>query len=78
MAKDEMMELGRLIVQSELDALYIKDIRIMESANEHGRMNIRFLSRKKLTSEDTLRYQDTPIQVLTMDGRPCSAASAVP
>ncbi len=68
MAKDEMMELGRLIVQSELDALYIKDIRIMESANEHGRMNIRFLSRKKLTSEDTLRYQDTPIQVLTMDG----------
>ena len=66
MAKDEMMELGRLIVQSDMEALYIKDIRILEHANEHGRMDIRFLSRKKLTAEDAIRYQNTPIQVFSM------------
>ena len=67
MAKDEMMELGRLIVQSDMEALYIKDIRVLENVNEHGRMELRFLSGKKLSSEDAIRYQNTPIQVSAME-----------
>ena len=51
MAKDEMMERGRLIVQSDMEALYIKDIRVLENVNEHGTMELRFLSGKKLSSE---------------------------
>lgn len=33
----KMMELGRLYLKSELEALYIKELRIEERANEHGR-----------------------------------------
>ena len=66
MAKDEMAELGRLMIQSDMEALYIKDIRILERVNEHGRMDLRFLSKKKLTAEDAIRYQNTPIQVFSM------------
>ena len=78
MAKDEMMELGHvLIVQSDMEALYIKDIRILEHANEHGRMDIRFLSRKKLTAEDAIRYQNTPIQVFSMGRKNRISAASV-
>lgn len=55
--KDEFMELGRLILQSEMDVVYIKNLRIEEQANVHGRMTVRFLSREMPSPEDVLRYQ---------------------
>lgn len=73
MAGNELMELGRLIVESELDVLYIKDIIVEEAVNEHGYMEIRFLSGKKLTAGDVIRYQGTPIRVATPDGEPVFA-----
>lgn len=64
----KMMELGRLYFKSELEALYIKELRIEERANEHGRLSIRFLPAKKLNTDDILRYQEQPMSILTMDG----------
>ena len=36
MAKEEMMDLGSILVQSELEALTIKKLNIVETANAHG------------------------------------------
>ena len=68
MAKEEMMDLGSILVQSELEALTIKKLNIVETANAHGWMELVFLSGKALTTEDCLRYQDSPIQVQTREG----------
>lgn len=66
--EDEMAGLGRLLLKSELEALYIKELRIEERANEHGRLSVRFLPAKKLGTDDVLRYQERPVRLLTMDG----------
>ena len=68
MAKEEMMDLGNIVVQSGLEVLTIKKLEILERANEHGRMELLFLSGKTLTFEDALRYQDSSIQVRTKEG----------
>lgn len=47
MAKDEMMELGCLILQSKLRAHYFKNIHIQEVANEHGRLSVNFVPEKR-------------------------------
>lgn len=67
-AKEELMELGKLVVQSELDAFYIKNVRIEEQVNEHGTMTVRFLSRKQLTSADVVRCQGSTIRLVTTEG----------
>lgn len=67
-ANAELMELGRLVIQSELDALYIKNLRIEENVNEHGIMTVRFLSKKELVSNDILRYQGSSIRLVTLEG----------
>ena len=66
--KDEFMELGRLILQSEMDVVYIKNLRIEEQVNEHGRMTVRFLSRELPSPEDILRYQGSQVCLTTMEG----------
>ena len=66
--KDGFMELGRLILQSGLDVVYIKNLRIEEQVNEHGRMRVRFLSRETLSPEDILRYQGSQVCLTTMEG----------
>lgn len=68
MAKDEMMDLGSILVQSDLEVLTIKKLNIVERANEHGRMELVFLSGKSITPGDCSRYQDSPIQVRTREG----------
>lgn len=73
MAGNELMELGRLVVESELDVLYIKDIRVEEAVNEHGFLELLFLSGRKLTPVDVIRCQGTPVRVATMDGDPVFA-----
>ena len=45
-SKEELVELGKLVLQSDLNALYIKNVRIEENANEHGSMTVRLLSTK--------------------------------
>lgn len=67
-AKEELIELGRLIIQSELEALYIKNVKIEERVNEHGSMSVCFLTKKQLASEDVLRYQGSMIRLVTADG----------
>ncbi len=66
--KGEFIELGRLILQSELDVIYIKNLRIEEQVNEHGRMTVRFLSRELSSPEDILRYQGSRVCLATMEG----------
>lgn len=66
-AKEELIELGRLIIQSELEALYIKNVKIEERVNEHGSMSVCFLTKKQLASEDVLRYQGSMIRLVTAD-----------
>ncbi|MGN6714215.1 hypothetical protein, partial [Anaerocolumna jejuensis] len=68
MAKEEMTGLGQLVLQSEMEALYIKDIHIVEQANEHGILSLRFLSGKQMESMDALRYQGSRIQILDREG----------
>ena len=64
----EQMDLGQLILQSDMEALYIKNVQIEEESNEHGTMVIRFLSGKKLQSADVLRYQGSKLRLVTTDG----------
>ncbi len=73
MAGNEQMALGNFIVESELDVLYIKNIRVEEAANEHGFLELLFLSGKKLTPGDVIRCQGMPVRVATMDGDPVFA-----
>ena len=68
MAKKEMMDLGSILVQSALEVVTIKKLSILETVNAHGWMELVFLSGKTLTAEDSLRYQDSPIQVQTKEG----------
>lgn len=67
-SKEEQVELGRLILQSGMDVLYIKNVQIEENVNEHGSMRVRFLSAKQIEDEDCLRYQGSDIQLVTADG----------
>ena len=68
MAKDEMTGLGQLVLQSEIEALYIKDIHILEQANEHGILSLSFLSRKQMEPMDAMRYQNSRIQLMDREG----------
>lgn len=68
MAKEESMELGGLILQSQLRALYFKNIHIQEMANEHGRLSVSFVPEKKVTKEDVLRCQGSRVEIGTLDG----------
>ncbi|RDY27788.1 hypothetical protein, partial [Lachnotalea glycerini] len=68
MAKEEMTGLGQLVLLSEMEARYIKDIHIIEKANEHGILRVSFLSKKQMESTDALRYQGSQLQVLDETG----------
>ncbi|MCH5345239.1 MAG: RHS repeat protein [Acetatifactor sp.] len=67
-SKEELVELGRLVIRSDLDVLYIKNVRIEENANEHGTMTVRFLSAAQLSSDDVLRCQGSLIRLMTTEG----------
>ena len=67
-SKEELVELGKLVLQSDLNTLYIKNVRIEENANEHGSMTVRLLSAKQLSSEDVLRCQGSMIRLMTTEG----------
>ncbi|MEE1255056.1 MAG: DUF6531 domain-containing protein, partial [Lachnospiraceae bacterium] len=73
----EQMDLGQLILQSDMEALYIKNVQIEEESNEHGTMVIRFLSGKKLQSADVLRYQGSKLRLVTTDGETVFAGECV-
>jgi len=67
MAKDEMTGLGQLVLRSEMEALYIKDIHILDQVNEHGILSLSFLSGKQMEPMDAMRYQNSRIQLLDGD-----------
>lgn len=67
-SKEEQIELGRLVLQSEMKVKYIKDVQIREKSNEHGRMILRFIPKEEIKSTDTMRYQGISIQLATADG----------
>ena len=73
----EQIDLGQLILQSDMEALYIKNVQIEEESNEHGTMVIRFLSGKKLQSADVLRYQGSKLRLVTTDGETVFAGECV-
>ena len=67
-SKDEQADLGRLILQTGLDVLYIKDVHISENVNEHGRMTVRFLTKAGTEQTDAIRQQGAEVRLVTMDG----------
>lgn len=67
-SKDEQADLGRLILQTGLDILYIKDVHISESANEHGFMTVRFLAKAGTDQTDAIRQQGAAVKLVTIDG----------
>ncbi|MCM1184797.1 MAG: DUF6531 domain-containing protein, partial [Roseburia sp.] len=67
-SKDEQADLGRLILQAGLDVLCIKDVHIRESANEHGKMTVRFLAKAETEQTDALRQQGAEVRLVTADG----------
>lgn len=67
-SKEEQADLGRLILQTGLDVLYIKDVHISENVNEHGRMTVRFLTRAGTEQTDAIRQQGMETRLVTVDG----------
>lgn len=67
-SKEEQAELGRLVLQTGIDVLYIKNVESEETANEHGWMKIRFLSAKQVNAADILRCRGEKMLLLTAEG----------
>ena len=67
-SKEEQIELGKLVLRSELDVLYIKNVESEELVNEHGWMKIRVLASKQLSESDRMRVIGMPMSLLTKDG----------
>ena len=66
-SKEEQADLGRLILQTGLDVLYIKDVHISENVNEHGRMTVRFLTKAGTKQTDAIRQQGMEVRLVTVD-----------
>ena len=67
MAK-QMAELGSLKVEFALEYRYIKNLVIVDQANNHGLMKIRLVAKGLIKTEQTLRLEDAPIKVTDKDG----------
>ena len=67
MAK-QMAELGSLKVEFALEYRYIKNLVIVDQANNHGLMKIRLVAKGLIKTEQTLRLEDAPIKITDKDG----------
>ena len=67
MAK-QMAELGSLKVEFALEYRYIKNLVIVDEANNHGFMKIRLVAKGLIEAEQTLRLEDAPIKLTDKDG----------
>ena len=67
MAK-QMVELGSLKVEFALEYRYIKNLVIVDEANNHGFMKIRLVAKGLIEAEQTLRLEDAPIKLTDKDG----------
>ena len=67
MAK-QMAEIGSLKVEFALEYRYIKNLVIVDQANNHGLMKIRLVAKGLIKTEQTLRLEDAPIKVTDKDG----------
>ncbi len=67
-AKEEQTTLGSLILQTGIAVKYIKDVRIEEAADKHGRMKVRFLTDDKMEDTDMVRLDGSDITLRTEDG----------
>ena len=67
-SKEEQLDLGKLILYTGLDVLYIKDVYISENVNEHGKMTVRFITKAGTESIKAVRQQGTEVKLVTVDG----------
>lgn len=64
MNEQEYLELGRVIIDYPLDIQAVKELCVEETANEHGRLSLRVVSRQLVSEQDALRLSDAPIRIL--------------
>ena len=68
MSDQEYLELGRLLIDFPLPYIAVQELHITESANEHSMLTLQMISAQQLSSEEILRYEDTPIKLYMPDG----------
>lgn len=76
-AKEEQTTLGSLILQTQLGVKYIKDVRVEEAADEHGKMTVRFLTTDAIKDADLLRLDGSGIRLLMADGETVFSGTCV-
>ncbi len=64
----EQYGIGNLVLCSGFEVLYIKNVNIEETVNEHGKMTVRFLTKEQVEDTDILRCQGSTISLHTCDG----------
>ena len=64
----ELIELGRILVSFKIPCAIIKDIRILETADEHGYLMLRMIPKAQPQQADLLRLKNTPISLMEYDG----------
>lgn len=63
----ELIELGRILVSFKIPCAIIKDIRILETADEHGYLMLRMIPKAQPQQADLLRLKNTPISLVEYD-----------
>ena len=68
MPDQEYLELNRILIDFPLSYVAVKELHILETANNHSSMRLRLISKEQLSEKEVLRYTNTPVTVYTPEG----------